>query len=135
MTSSPPASQSAWPRNPQGPSRDADRSARQSLHCSQSRRARPRAVAGRCRGGRVAAPPAGAVPRGRAQHRRLDLAAQARKGRATAIRSGLLARSGGEVAYRCGFIDQAHFSRRFRGRYGISPRDYRHMTLSQAAQG
>lgn len=40
----------------------------------------------------------------------------------------------GEVAYRCGFADQAHFSRRFRDRYGISPRDYRHTTLSQAAQ-
>lgn len=40
----------------------------------------------------------------------------------------------GEVAYRCGFIDQAHFSRRFRGRYGLSPRDYRHAALPPAAE-
>lgn len=39
----------------------------------------------------------------------------------------------GEVAYRCGFADQAHFSRRFRDRYGASPRAYRHAALSQAA--
>lgn len=39
----------------------------------------------------------------------------------------------GEVAYRCGFVDQAHFSRRFRSRYGASPREYRHAALSRAA--
>ena len=39
----------------------------------------------------------------------------------------------GEVAYRCGFADQAHFSRRFRDRYGASPRAYRHAALFQAA--
>ncbi|MCJ2136491.1 helix-turn-helix domain-containing protein [Methylobacterium sp. J-026] len=39
----------------------------------------------------------------------------------------------GEVAYRCGFADQAHFSRRFRDRYGVCPREYRHAALSQAA--
>ncbi|MBE7199889.1 MAG: helix-turn-helix domain-containing protein [Parafilimonas terrae] len=39
----------------------------------------------------------------------------------------------GEVAYRCGFADQAHFSRRFRDRYAMSPRDYRHTALSRAA--
>jgi len=37
----------------------------------------------------------------------------------------------GEVAYRCGFVDQAHFSRRFRDRYGVSPRDYRHAALTR----
>ncbi|MBE7200230.1 MAG: helix-turn-helix domain-containing protein [Parafilimonas terrae] len=40
----------------------------------------------------------------------------------------------GEVAYRCGFADQAHFSRRFRDRYAMSPRAYRHTAaLSRAA--
>ncbi|SDN80310.1 AraC-type DNA-binding protein [Methylobacterium phyllostachyos] len=39
----------------------------------------------------------------------------------------------GEIAYRCGFADQAHFSRRFRDRYGASPRAYRHAALTQAA--
>ncbi|MCJ2050119.1 helix-turn-helix transcriptional regulator [Methylobacterium sp. J-070] len=38
-----------------------------------------------------------------------------------------------EVAYRCGFVDQAHFSRRFRDRYGTSPREYRRAALTQAA--
>ncbi len=37
----------------------------------------------------------------------------------------------GEVAYRCGFVDQAHFSRRFRDRYGLPPRAYRHAALSR----
>ena len=40
----------------------------------------------------------------------------------------------GEVAYRCGFVDQAHFSRRFRDRYGLSPRDHRHAALVRAAE-
>lgn len=31
-----------------------------------------------------------------------------------------------ELAFRCGFADQAHFSRRFRERFGMSPREYRH---------
>jgi len=35
-----------------------------------------------------------------------------------------------ELAYRCGFADQAHFSNRFRARFGMSPREYRHMVLS-----
>lgn len=39
----------------------------------------------------------------------------------------------GEVAYRCGFADQAHFSRRFRDRYGMSPREYRHAASREAA--
>ncbi|RFU49574.1 helix-turn-helix domain-containing protein [Paraburkholderia sp. DHOC27] len=29
-----------------------------------------------------------------------------------------------EVAYRCGFSDAAHFSRAFKARYGMSPRDF-----------
>ena len=41
----------------------------------------------------------------------------------------------GEVAYRCGFVDQAHFSRRFRDRYGLSPRDYRNAALARARSG
>ncbi|WP_082515143.1 helix-turn-helix domain-containing protein [Methylobacterium sp. Leaf112] len=39
----------------------------------------------------------------------------------------------GELAHGCGFASQAHFSRRFRDRYGLSPRDYRHSALSQTA--
>jgi AraC family transcriptional activator of tynA and feaB len=31
----------------------------------------------------------------------------------------------GMVAYSCGFASQAHFARRFKDRYGLSPRDYR----------
>jgi len=34
-----------------------------------------------------------------------------------------------ELAFWCGFVDQAHFSRRFRQRFGVSPREYRHMVL------
>lgn len=32
----------------------------------------------------------------------------------------------GQLAFECGFADQAHFSRRFRDHFGLSPRDYRH---------
>ena len=39
----------------------------------------------------------------------------------------------GVLAYGCGFVSQSHFSRRFRDRYGVNPRDYRQMTLTQAA--
>jgi AraC-like DNA-binding protein len=35
-----------------------------------------------------------------------------------------------EVAFRCGFADQAHFSRRFRDQFGVSPREYRSAVLS-----
>ncbi|KST58134.1 AraC family transcriptional regulator [Methylobacterium sp. GXS13] len=38
----------------------------------------------------------------------------------------------GTLAYGCGFASQAHFSRRFKERYGLSPRDYRHRALSHA---
>ena len=31
----------------------------------------------------------------------------------------------GVVAYECGFTTQAHFSRRFKARHGLNPRDYR----------
>ena len=31
-----------------------------------------------------------------------------------------------EIAYRCGFSDQAHFSRRFRSQFGMTPSEYRH---------
>ena len=40
----------------------------------------------------------------------------------------------GELAYGSGFMDQAHFSRRFRARYGMSPREFRHMALARAAR-
>ncbi|MCJ2037348.1 helix-turn-helix domain-containing protein [Methylobacterium sp. J-068] len=38
-----------------------------------------------------------------------------------------------EVAFRCGFGDPAHFSRRFRDRFGMSPRDYRQTALVSCA--
>jgi len=37
----------------------------------------------------------------------------------------------GNLAYGCGFASQSHFSRRFKERYGLGPRDYRHRALSQ----
>jgi AraC-like DNA-binding protein len=30
-----------------------------------------------------------------------------------------------EIAFRCGFLDPAYFARRFRQRFGVSPRDWR----------
>lgn len=39
----------------------------------------------------------------------------------------------GFVAYGIGFATQAHFSRRFKNQYGLSPRDYRHRALLQSA--
>lgn len=39
----------------------------------------------------------------------------------------------GELAFECGFLDQAHFSRRFRAHFGLSPRDYRHAALTRQA--
>ena len=41
----------------------------------------------------------------------------------------LLAESGlsiAEIAYRCGFNEPYHFSRRFKNRYGMTPRSFRH---------
>ncbi|TXN73838.1 helix-turn-helix domain-containing protein [Methylobacterium sp. WL18] len=35
----------------------------------------------------------------------------------------------GTLAFGCGFASQAHFSRRFKERYGMAPREYRHATL------
>ena len=39
----------------------------------------------------------------------------------------------GLLAYGCGFTSQAHFSRRFRDRFGMTPREYRHTVLIEAA--
>lgn len=39
----------------------------------------------------------------------------------------------GLLAYGCGFTSQAHFSRRFRGRFGMSPREYRQNAFTAAA--
>jgi len=33
----------------------------------------------------------------------------------------------GTIARRWGFTDSTHFSRRFRGAYGLSPREWRHL--------
>ncbi|MCJ2050017.1 helix-turn-helix domain-containing protein [Methylobacterium sp. J-070] len=43
---------------------------------------------------------------------------------------GFLHLSLGALAYGCGFASQPHFSRRFKERYGMSPREYRHRALS-----
>ena len=50
----------------------------------------------------------------RLEHCRADLASPA-----------LRARSIGEIAYYWGFNDVAHFSRAFKQRHGVSPRDFR----------
>ncbi|MCJ2058429.1 helix-turn-helix domain-containing protein [Methylobacterium sp. J-048] len=34
----------------------------------------------------------------------------------------------GTLAYGCGFASQAHFSRRFKDRYGMAPSEFRHLT-------
>lgn len=41
----------------------------------------------------------------------------------------------GTLAYGCGFTSQPHFSRRFKERYGLSPRDYRLRAILLTAQG
>ncbi len=38
------------------------------------------------------------------------------------------------VAYQCGFLDPAHFSRLFKRRYGLSPRDYRAVSATRSIQ-
>jgi AraC-like DNA-binding protein len=38
-----------------------------------------------------------------------------------------------ELAFDCGFSDSAYFSRCFRHRFGVSPRDYRHQRHARAA--
>ena len=59
-------------------------------------------------------------------HRRLSVAAN------RLADPGYLHMPLGTLAYACGFASQAHFSRRFKERYGLSPRDYRHRALSEA---
>ncbi|KAB2968559.1 helix-turn-helix domain-containing protein [Zoogloea sp.] len=41
----------------------------------------------------------------------------------------------GEVAFRWGFVDQAHFSRRFRQAFGCAPRDWREAALKTSSLG
>jgi AraC family transcriptional regulator, positive regulator of tynA and feaB len=41
----------------------------------------------------------------------------------------------GQVAYGCGFTSQAHFARRFRDRYGLTPREHRQTCVGQAFPG
>ena len=38
----------------------------------------------------------------------------------------------GTLAYGCGFASQPHFSRRFKDRFGLSPRDYRQQAVLQS---
>ncbi|MVT78859.1 helix-turn-helix domain-containing protein, partial [Bradyrhizobium cajani] len=33
----------------------------------------------------------------------------------------------GTLAYGCGFASQAHFSRRFKDKYGMAPSEFRHL--------
>ena len=39
----------------------------------------------------------------------------------------------GEVAFRWAFANQAHFSRRFKGRYGLTPTEYRRRHLEESS--
>lgn len=59
-------------------------------------------------------------------HRRLEAASK----RLTDPASAHL--SIGLLAYGCGFASQAHFARRFKDRYGLTPREYRHSALTGA---
>lgn len=59
--------------------------------------------------------------------RRLDTAA----GRLADRRSDHLQIA--DLAYGCGFLSQSHFSRRFKDRFSVTPRDYREHARSRAA--
>jgi AraC family transcriptional regulator, positive regulator of tynA and feaB len=61
-------------------------------------------------------------------HRRLEAAAK------RLADPGCLHMPLGTPAYGCGFMSQSHFSRRFKERYGLGPRDYRQRALSRAAE-
>lgn len=61
-------------------------------------------------------------------HRRLEAAAK------RLADPGCLHMPLGNLAYGCGFVSQSHFSRRFKERYGLGPRDYRQRALSRAAE-
>ncbi|MEE7489400.1 helix-turn-helix domain-containing protein [Methylobacterium oryzae CBMB20] len=61
-------------------------------------------------------------------HRRLEAAAK------RLADPGCLHMPLGSLAYGCGFVSQSHFSRRFKERYGLGPRDYRQRALSRAAE-
>ncbi|MGU3544796.1 helix-turn-helix domain-containing protein [Methylobacterium sp. A52T] len=62
-------------------------------------------------------------------HRRLEAAAK------RLADPGCLHMPLGTLAYGCGFLSQSHFSRRFKERYGLSPRDYRVRALAPGAEG
>ncbi|HEX7528373.1 MAG TPA: helix-turn-helix transcriptional regulator [Thermoanaerobaculia bacterium] len=38
-----------------------------------------------------------------------------------------------KIAYRVGFKDPSHFTRRFKGRFGVSPNEYRRADKPQAS--
>ena len=44
---------------------------------------------------------------------------------------GVRSRTISAIATECGFVDLPHFSRRFRAAYGLSPREWRHLTSGQ----
>lgn len=50
-------------------------------------------------------------------------------------RPGLAHLGIGEIAFRWGFVDQAHFSRRFRQAFGCAPRDWREAALKTSSLG
>ena len=61
---------------------------------------------------------------GQIWRRRLDTAAQ------RLVDSGHAHLTVGTLAYGCGFSDQAHFSHRFKDRFGLPPREYRLRSLN-----
>jgi AraC-like DNA-binding protein len=56
-------------------------------------------------------------------HRRLEVATK------RLTDPGCVHLSIGPLAFGCGFANQAHFSRRFKERHGMTPREYRQAAL------
>jgi AraC family transcriptional regulator, positive regulator of tynA and feaB len=40
----------------------------------------------------------------------------------------------GDIAFSCGFSDLSHFGRRFKDKFGLSPKDYRHRSAAKYAE-
>jgi len=69
------------------------------------------------------------TPSERIWRRRLE------EGRRDLAHPALAAVTIGGIAQRCGFLDVAHFSRRFRAAYGVSPREFRAHHLGSRSFG